>query len=298
MEQNEVTISNIESAVRSDFDIPLAALKFYVGGTKTTLLVKESQLRRGATNTSIHVVNAQIGFSQVKSMADALSLCGKGTKVETKTKDLLPTKKKIEGNNEELVHALATLKKLEDALPVSMAYEATRRAYIDPILVAAARIVKGITMEVERNIEAPMANGPVDYVFKCDDRVILCVTEGKYNDQDRVVVQNIAQLSAVQDCRKRKREEISEDDNDLNPDACFYGIATTYLTWQFTVLQNKKVKVSPLISIGVGTPHLDEGVKSVVELMVGMFDCVKLKVLGNESLRHNYTQRSIAGGVV
>ena len=68
-------------------------------------------------------------------------------------KDLLENKKKIAEDDEELKHALATLEKLGDVLSISRGCEATRRLYIDPILVAAARIVKGITiMEVERNI--------------------------------------------------------------------------------------------------------------------------------------------------
>jgi hypothetical protein len=128
-------------------------------------------------------------------------------------------------------------------------------------------------MEVERSIAAPLANGPVDYLFKCEDRVI-CVTEGKFNEQDEGVVQNIAQLSAARgeySC-KRKCEEISEDDNDLGEDAPFYGIATTYLTWQFKVLQNKKVKVSPLVTIGVGSSHLADDVKRVTELVAGMLE--------------------------
>jgi len=275
MEQDEVTIRNIESVVRSEFDIPLAALEFYIG-TKTTPLVEESQLE-GATGTiPIYFVNLQIGFSKVKSVSDALSMCGKGTEIETEAKDLLQKEKEIAVDDQELLHALTTLKKLEDVLPISGGCEATRRVYIDPILVAAARIVKGATMEVERNVAAPRANGPVDYLFKCEDRVI-CITEGKYNDQDRGVVQNIAQLSAVRDCRKRKCDEISEDDNDLGEDAPFYGIATTYLTWQVTVLHNKKVKVSPLVTIGVGTPHLADDVKRVVELVAGVLECGKGK---------------------
>jgi hypothetical protein len=270
MERDEVTIRNIESVVRSEFDIPLAALEFYIG-TKTTPLVEVSQLQ-GATGTiSIYFVNLHIGSSKVKSVSDALSMCGKGTEIKTEAKDLLQKKKEIAVDDQELLHALVTLKKLEDVLPISGGCEATRRVYIDPILVAAARIVKGITMEVERNIAAPRANGPVDYLFKCEDRVI-CITEGKYNDQDKGVVQNIAQLSAVRDCRKRKRkcDEISEDDNDLGENAPFYGIATTYLTWQVTVLHNKKVKVTPLVTIGVGTPHLADDVKRVVELVAGV----------------------------
>jgi hypothetical protein len=272
LEQDEVTIRNIESVVRSDFDIPLATLKFCIK-TKDRPLVQESQLQ-GATGTiSIYVENIQIGFSEVKSMSDALSMCGKGTVIETEAKDLLQKKREIAENDEDLLHALTIIKKLEDVLPSSLGCEATRRVYIDPILVAAARVVKGIAMEVERNVEAPLANGPVDYLFKCEDRVI-CVTEGRFNDQDQGVVQNIAQLYAARDehSRKRKREyeEISED---LGDGAPFYGIATTYLTWQFIVLQNKKVTVSPLVFIG--NTRLADDVKRVVELVAGMLYSVK-----------------------
>jgi hypothetical protein len=70
LERNEVTMRFIESVVRFNYDIPLAALKFYIG-TNTTPLVQESQLQ-GATGTiSIYVVRLQIGFSKVKSMSDA-----------------------------------------------------------------------------------------------------------------------------------------------------------------------------------------------------------------------------------
>ena len=93
----------------------------------------------------------------------------------------------------------------------------------------------------------------------------MCVTEGNWNDPDKAVVQNIAQLSAVRDSCKRKCEEMSKDDTDWGKDVPFYGISTTHLAWQFTVLQNRKVKVSPLISIGVGTSNLAADVQGVVE---------------------------------
>ena len=76
---------------------------------------------------------------------------------------------------------------------------------------------------------------------------------------------------------------MSKDDTDWGKDVPFYGISTTHLAWQFTVLQNKKVKVSPLISIGVGTPYLDEDVKRVVELVAGLLDtldCAKVESSG------------------
>lgn len=56
------------------------------------------------------------------------------------------------------------------------ACEATKRVYIDPILVAAARIVEGVRILIEREISTPDANGPLDYMFEFEDRII-CVTE-------------------------------------------------------------------------------------------------------------------------
>jgi len=104
-------------------------------------------------------------------------MCGDGTVLEENASDLLQEKAEInEVHEDELEHAITTIKKLETVLPIPRGCEATRRAYFDPILVAGARIAKGVTMAVERNVEAPLANGPVDYLFKIQDHCIICVT--------------------------------------------------------------------------------------------------------------------------
>lgn len=220
----------------------------------------------------IYVENLQIGFSKVKSIQDALNLCGEGTEIEYNAGDLL---KKIsiekEEDKEELDHALTTIKKLRDVIPIENGCETTRRVYIDPVLVAAARISKDFKLEVERKVVAPQAHGESDYLFKHKDRVV-CVTEGKLDQHDKGVIQNISQLSAVRYESTRNRKSENEDDSG-GDSISFFGIATTYLTWQVTALENKKVKVSPLVSIG--STYMDKDVKAVVELVAGVLDSAK-----------------------
>lgn len=147
---------------------------------------------------------------------------------------------------------------------------AMRRAYIDPILVAVACIAGEVSMAVECNVESPLANGPVDYLFTCEDQCI-CVTEGKYNNLDDGVSQNIAQLSAVRYDNNRRKRKHDETRMDVEEDAGFYfGIATTYLSWQFTELRNKKVRVSPWVSIG--SANMQDDVRCVVALVAGMLN--------------------------
>jgi len=58
---------------------------------------------------------------------------------------------------------------------------------------------------------------------------------------------------------------------DVEEDAGFYfGIATTYLSWQFTELRNKKVRVSPLVNIG--SANMKDDVRCVIALVAGMLN--------------------------
>ena len=166
MYREKLTIKNLEALVRTAFKIPLAALKLYIDRA-TNLLENDSDLKTQQSGPIvIYVENLQIEFSKVKSMQDALNLCGKYTKIEYNVRDLLK-KRSIENieDKEELDQALTTIKKLRDVLPIENGCETTRRVYIDSVLVAAARISKDIKMEVERTVVAPQARGALDYLF-------------------------------------------------------------------------------------------------------------------------------------
>jgi hypothetical protein len=166
-----------------------------------------------------------------------MRLVGAGAKLE-KDVDYFTEPHTMDEFGAEVDHAHKCIEMLEPVLSLTGACEATKRIFIDPILVAAALIIKDVAMEVEREIESPDANGPVDYIFKYHDRTI-CVTEGKYSSQDSGVSQNLAQLTAVREInRKRKHDDINEDEVPL------YGIATTYIEWQFIELMGNTVRIS------------------------------------------------------
>lgn len=301
--RSELTMKKIESSVRDCFDIPVAALELFILGSDKndtgTLLKEESQLLQVTGNDPISILvrNVQIQFSKVKTVQDALKMCGKGTEMQREARDLLiaddddddkeeeseEERKEekdspgiITEDHEEVKHAITTIKKLSDVLPLTMACEVTKRAYIDPILVAAARLAGDVTMAVEHNVEGARANGNVDYVFMYKDTFI-CVTEGKYSDLDHGLFQNIAQLAAVRDTasRKRKHHQIDNNNNDSigpknsngNGGSNFYGVATTYEGWHLVELQNKKVKVSPRVTIGRRTSVNEKDVCYVIALV-------------------------------
>ena len=106
-------------------------------------------------------------------------------------------------------------------------------------------------IQVEKVYESKHVWGPVDYVFKFNDQTI-CVTEGKKDNIDGGVIQNIAQLSAVSDDRKRKFSRISAEETE---EKLIYGIATTYLNWSFLVLNKGVVTQSSICGIKYGDKY-------------------------------------------
>jgi hypothetical protein len=114
--------------------------------------------------------------------------------------------------NQHVRLAIQTIGALLKVAPISGGCEATRRMYIDPVLVAAANIVGDVVMKVERHLESPRVCGDVEYLFTNTHvpTLTVCVTEGKHDQQEKGVVKNIAQLAAVRDTWIRKQTEISE----------------------------------------------------------------------------------------
>ena len=163
---------------------------------------------------------------------------------------MFPKPFNVPADNEELNHAVSTLRKLSQVAPLERCFEATRRLYIDPMLLASARIAGGgVLLEVEKEYESRDVYGTMDYIFKYNGGETICVvTEGKKDQIDRGVVQNIVQLAAVADNRKRKISDISDNDAEEKKKP-IYGIATTYLEWEFLMLKDGKVTQSSIHSI-------------------------------------------------
>lgn len=240
VEEKHMNVDFILSKIKSIFNTKLARLRITLNEdafTEETL----QQCMDGdpGRQHQVSVENLQKGFSSYQDIEEALHLVGKKAKV-IKDVDFFTELHSLVGFDDEVGLAFKCIEVLQPIVSLTGACEATKRIFIDPILVAAARIVKDVEMDVEREIESPDANGPVDYIFKHGGRII-CVTEGKYEKQDSGVSQNLAQLTAVREMsRKRKFDDISEEEDDLP----LYGIATTYIEWQFLELKGETVRIS------------------------------------------------------
>lgn len=241
VEERHMTCAFIYKEIQGLFNTKLARLYIRVNGDEfTQAKLQELLADSPARQIRLSVVNVQRGFSSFHDIDDAVRLVGPNGKLE-KDVDFFAVPHSLDGCNDEVDLAFRCIQVLEPILSLTGACEATKRIFIDPILVAAARVVKAVQMEVEREVESADANGPVDYIFKYEGRTI-CVTEGKYASQDSGVSQNLAQLTAVREetSRKRKASEISDDERFMP----IYGIATTYVEWQFLVLDGDTVRIS------------------------------------------------------
>lgn len=240
VEEKHMNVDFILSKIQSMFNTKLARLRITIDENELTDETLQQCMEEDlGRQHQISVENLQKGFSSFNNIEEALQLVGKEAKL-VKDIEFFTEPHTLNEMGEEIDHAFKCIEVLEPIVSLTGACEATKRIFIDPILVAAARIVKDVEMDVEREIESPDANGPVDYIFKHDGRTV-CVTEGKYEKQDSGVSQNLAQLTAIREMsKKRKFDEISEEDDDVP----LYGIATTYIEWQFLVLSGETVRIS------------------------------------------------------
>ena len=85
---------------------------------------------------------------------------------------------------------------------IGMGNESTRREFISPVLVRAARpFAPDMRIKPERDSSGDIGRGKEDYVFIYKE-ITIAVTEAKKDDVDAGVVQNVAQLrSNKQVCR-------------------------------------------------------------------------------------------------
>ena len=271
--KEDLTMEKLELLAREVFDIPLARLEFALKDADDALLDSDEKLDSIPTSTTTKVVVrvSRVGFSSILTVKDALQLLHQAGDSIPINDDVFPSPLQVESNNEELSHAVSTLERLHNVAPLPQGCEATRRLYIDPILLAAARVAgPDVIIEVEREYESRDVWGPIDYVFRFRGDT-LCVTEGKKDNLDRGVVQNIAQLAAVADDRKRKISEISSEEKPI------YGIATTYLNWQFLMLKDGKVTQSSIF--GIKDADIDD-VGGIIGRIVSILNSGKASTVG------------------
>ena len=111
--------------------------------------------------------------------------------------------------------------------------EAVRCSYIEAILLSAMYIIKDITqkrifLESQFEVVGEEAAGRVDYTIKklidSLNKELICITEGKQNQEVLGIMQNVMQLESSYHTNKRKRmaSEAFKDDFDY-----LYGIIIT-----------------------------------------------------------------------
>lgn len=287
----DLNMTRINEIVRDVVDEKVASIKYTIRlpshEVELTSEYLDEFVKSGRDKLQITAQNEQKGFSLYTQLSDALTVCGDQITVfEDVDVRLLFDAYNLEPDDEtrqeeimeEIQHARTTLAKLAPVAPLAVqGLEATSRLYIDPVLLASARIVGEIKLYVEKKISGKRANGPVDYVFIFNKKII-CVTEAKYQKLKEGLAQNVAQMAVVREIRgsKRKIDFISQDEGNTSEDESdsgsipIYGIATTAKSWIFSLLQDDQLRISDTID-----NTTDEQLTRVVALVAGLLTAGK-----------------------
>ena len=214
-----------------------------------------------------YVKATQIGFSEF-SKAEALLYAGIAAGDDLKFDSELetfPAAVHIPDDDVHLTHAIANLKlKYELYDPIESGCEYTKREFISPILALSAKHA-GVKLACEEQIEGSKGKGPVDWVAKFQ-QFNICITEGKKDDLDKGVYQNLAQLTAASEAMRKRP---------LPVDFPIYGVATTYSGWVFVRLDPEPNDGSNRLAVrshafDISRAFLVASVKSVAEQLVGI----------------------------
>jgi len=161
--------------------------------------------------------------------------------------------------------------------------EAVRCSYIEAILLSAMYIVKDITrkrisLEPQFEVVGEEATGRVDYAIKkiidSLNEELICITEGKQNQEVLGIMQNIMQLESSYHTNKRKRKASEAFDDDFD---YLYGIVTTAIDWYFIMYTPERIYCTKAdYHIDLTEDILDDdaklrqGVKEIMGVIVGL----------------------------
>ena len=259
------SLTTLEAYARKAFKIELAKLEFFVKNSKIETDADVTKLQHKCVVT---VRNMQVAFSSITKLESAMLFTGcEYLKVVSQG---FPKKEAFAPDDAHVKHAIDSIKYLSDLVDIPEGCESTRRLYIDPILCAAGLKVGDIKMLVEKTIESPDLTGDVDYVFTFNN-VVICVTEGKKDNLDAGIAQNIAQVCALRSARKRKHDEISR--------CSYYGIATTFVEWVFMEVGDGKICRSKM---SVVDPSKPESIRDIIGQIVGLLKLCKEDAVSKE----------------
>ena len=167
--------------------------------------------------------------------------------------------------------------------PAKSSNEAVRCSYIEAVLLSAIFIVKRIvrkriSLEPQFEVVGDEATGRVDYAIKkiidSLNEELICITEGKQNQEVLGIMQNVMQLESSYHTNKKKRKasEAFNDDFDY-----LYGIVTTATDWFFIMYTPERIyctkadyHIDLTENILDDDAKLCQGVKEVMGVIVGL----------------------------
>jgi hypothetical protein len=265
--KGNVTLVALSDVARRQFNIAVAKLEFTHNGIP---IKKDADVAGLKAGSLVQVENKQVAFSSVNQIAQALKLVSREPQSLCEDIAAFPQPVMLDASDENVKHAIATIVRLKTLVPIVGGCEATRRLYIDPILCAAGLLVGDINMTVEKTIEDAQFHGDVDYLFSFRNTVI-CVTEGKKDQLDHGIAQNIAQLSSIRANRKRKIDEISAP--------ATFGIVTTFIEWVFIKFEDESIlRSKPFIL----NPEIPESITKMIGQITGLLHKCKKDACGEQ----------------
>lgn len=271
----ERNFAALEAYTRTAFKIEVAKLEFFVKNAK---IENDAQVIALQHNCTVIVRNVQVSFSSITKLDSAMQFTG------CENLDIVsegfPKMEELKVDDAHVKHAIDTIKYLSGLVDIPEGCESTRRLYIDPILCASGLKVGDIKMRVEKTIESPDLTGDVDYVFTFNN-VVICVTEGKKDNLDAGIAQNIAQVCALRSTRKRTHEEISR--------CAYYGIATTFIEWVFIEMEDGKIRRSDMTVVDPSKP---DSIRDIIGKVVGLLKICKEDAGSKELERTNKSSRT------
>ncbi|PKC63927.1 hypothetical protein RhiirA1_537427 [Rhizophagus irregularis] len=183
--------------------------------------------------------------------------------------------------------------------------EAVRCSYIEAILLSAMYIVKDITrkrisLEPQFEVVGEEATGRVDYAIKkiidSLNEELICITEGKQNQEVLGIMQNIMQLESSYHTNKRKRKASEAFDDDFD---YLYGIVTTAIDWYFIMYTPERVyctkadyHIDLTEDILEDDAKLRQGVKEVMRVIVGLLKD-RVEVADSPDIKRARTEKYI-----
>jgi hypothetical protein len=132
-----------------------------------------------------------------------------------------------------LAYLINDLENLNRATNINLTNEAARSLYVRSFLCAAViRFEEDLVLMAGKKLSGRHGHGPVDFALdSCHTKATVGVTEVKNDDVRKGVAQNTVQLEACLIGRKRKRDELEEEDTLKCENA--YGIVTDAEKWYF-----------------------------------------------------------------